>query len=144
MGYYSDCCILSDPPEQWVKGLLCCSPTALTSTSTWMNLVSIHEVARLDQTWAQKFTILLNGLKKIDACYVIGFAPFLRFLWSQILCRLYKSPLDETANRGPPSLYACKKDHIRMLKILGVPDRVRWIMETTKLTQHALKVSESS
>ena len=29
--------------------------------------------------------------KKIDACYVIGFAPFLRFFWSQILCRLQKS-----------------------------------------------------
>ena len=104
-----------------------------------------YEVARLEQTWVQKFTILLNGLKKIDACYVIGFVPFLRFLWSQILCILYKSPLDETANRGPPSVYTCKKkDHIHVLKILGVRVRVQWIVETTKLTQHALKVSESS
>ena len=41
--------------------------------------------------------------------YVIGFAPALTFLRSQILCRLYKSPSDETVNRGPPYVYACKK-----------------------------------
>ena len=29
-------------------------------------------------------------------CYVPGFAPALTFLRSQILCRLYKSPSDET------------------------------------------------
>jgi len=39
----------------------------------------------------------------------LGFAPALRFLRSQILCRLYKSPSDETINRGPPCVYACKK-----------------------------------
>ena len=32
--------------------------------------------------------------------YVPGFAPALRFLWNQSLCRLYKSPLDETINWG--------------------------------------------
>ena len=41
--------------------------------------------------------------------YALGCAPALRFLWSQILCRLYKSPLDETINRGPPCVYVWKK-----------------------------------
>ena len=36
---------------------------------------------------------------------VLGFVPTLRFLWSQILCRLYGSPLDETINQGPPPVY---------------------------------------
>ena len=48
--------------------------------------------------------------KTLKLCYVIGFAPALRFLQSQILCRLYKSPLDETINRGPLLyMHACKK-----------------------------------
>ena len=46
--------------------------------------------------------------------YVLGFAPALRFLWSQIL---YKSPSDETINRAPPCVYKCKKDHIRAMKM---------------------------
>ena len=37
--------------------------------------------------------------------YVLGFAPALGFLRSQILCRLYKSPSDETINRGPSRAY---------------------------------------
>ena len=41
--------------------------------------------------------------------YVLGFAPALIFLRSQILCRLYESPSGETINRGPPYVYACKK-----------------------------------
>ena len=31
-------------------------------------------------------------MKWMGDCYVQGFAPALRFLQSQILCRLYKSP----------------------------------------------------
>ena len=50
--------------------------------------------------------------------YVLGFAPALRFLRSQILCRLYKSPSGETINRGPPVCIRMQKDHIRTLKIL--------------------------
>ena len=38
-----------------------------------------------------------------------GFAPTPRFIWSQILYRLYKSPLDETMYRGSPCVYKCKK-----------------------------------
>ena len=40
--------------------------------------------------------------KWMGGSYVLGFAPFLRFLRSQILCRLYKYAWDETTNRGPP------------------------------------------
>ena len=32
-----------------------------------------------------------------------------RFLQSQILCRLYKSPSDETTIQGPPCEYTCQK-----------------------------------
>ena len=42
-------------------------------------------------------------------CYVPGFAPALRFLQCQILCRLYKSPSDETINWGPQCGSASKK-----------------------------------
>ena len=41
--------------------------------------------------------------------YVLGFAPILRFLRSQFTCRFYKSPSDETVNRGPPCVYTCKR-----------------------------------
>ena len=47
---------------------------------------------------------------------VLGVASALRFLRSQILCRLHKSPWDETVNRGPPVCVLCtsaKKDHTR-------------------------------
>ena len=50
--------------------------------------------------------------------YVLGFVPALRFLRSQILCRLHKSPMDETINQGPPMCICMQKDHISMLKIL--------------------------
>ena len=41
--------------------------------------------------------------------YVLGFVPTQRILRREILYRLYKSPLDETINWGPPCAYACKK-----------------------------------
>ena len=44
--------------------------------------------------------------KWIGDRYVLGFSPDLRFLRSQILCRLYNSPSDETINRVPPRAYA--------------------------------------
>ena len=37
-----------------------------------------------------------------DNRYVLGFAPALRFLQSQIMRRLYKSPSEETITRGAP------------------------------------------
>ena len=39
--------------------------------------------------------------KQMGDRYVLGFAPALTFLRSHILCRLYKSPSDETINREP-------------------------------------------
>ena len=52
----------------------------------------------------------------------------LRFLRSQILCRLYKSPSDETINRvymHATGLHTHVKDPV-------VHVRVGWIMETPK------------
>ena len=42
---------------------------------------------------------------------MLGFAPALRFRHSQILCRLYKSPSEETINRGPPCVSQAKRSH---------------------------------
>ena len=73
---------------------------------------------------------------------MLGFAPSLRFLRSQILCRLYKRPSDETKPRPPPP------SHVHAKNIMHVKDpvhhvRVQWIMATPKqvITRHALKVS---
>ena len=60
--------------------------------------------------------------------YVLGFAPALRFLRSQIMYRLCKSPSDETINRGirlKKRSHTHVKDHV-------VYVRVRRIMETPK------------
>ena len=54
--------------------------------------------------------------------YVLVFVPALRFLQSQILCRLYESPSDETINRGPPVCIHMQTDPVVHVK-------VRWIME---------------
>ena len=43
--------------------------------------------------------------KWIGDHYVPGFAPTQRLLQSQITCRLYTSPLDETINYNPPHVY---------------------------------------
>ena len=68
--------------------------------------------------------------------YVLGFAPALRFLLSQILCRLYKSPSDETINRGPPCVYACKKIAYVCYRSCSPGDH-----GNTQITQHVLKMS---
>ena len=50
--------------------------------------------------------------------YVLGFAPALRFPRTQSLCRLYKSPSDETINQGPPVYMYAERSPMRALKIL--------------------------
>ena len=62
--------------------------------------------------------------------YVLGFAPALRFLRSQILCRLYESPSEEIINRGP-RVYTCAKRSHTHVKDPVVHVTVRWTMETT-------------
>ena len=63
--------------------------------------------------------------------YVLCFAGALRFLWSQMLCRLYNSSLDETITQGPLYVYACKMSHVYMhLNDSKVHVRVWWIMKT--------------
>ena len=63
--------------------------------------------------------------------YVLGFAPALRFPQTQILCRLYKSSLDETINRGP-SVYMYAERSPMRVKDPVVHVRVWWIMEKPK------------
>ena len=87
--------------------------------------------------------------KQMGDHYVLGFAPALRFLQSQILCWLYNSASDETINWGPACVYTrMQKYHINSdnthVKEPVVHVRVWWIMGTPKIAQHALKVSESS
>ena len=65
-----------------------------------------------------------------DRYVVLGFAPALRFLWSQIMCRLYKGPTDEIINLGPPRVQAQAKRSHRHVKDNVVRVSVRWIMET--------------
>ena len=72
-------------------------------------------------------------------CYVLGFVPALRFCQSKRLCRLYKSPLDETINWGPLCVYAWKK--------LTYACRLHGAYQNlvdcgnSKINQHAPKVS---
>ena len=64
-----------------------------------------------------------------------GLVPASRFFHSQFPCRLYKSPLDETINRGPPCvyIYARRSDQIHtVVNDLVVDVRVRWIMTTLR------------
>ena len=72
-----------------------------------------------------------NGWVTIKRHYVLGFALTLRFVWSQ-LCSLYKGPLDETINQGPPCEYACKHIIYTHIKDPVVHVRIWWTMETTR------------
>ena len=72
---------------------------------------------------------------------MLGFAPALRFLWSPVLYRLYKSPSDETINRDPACVYMHAERSLTYVK-----DPLGHVMSSfgygnTKITQHALKVS---
>ena len=70
--------------------------------------------------------------------HVLGFVLFLRFLWSQILCRLYKCPLDEYIN-VPPCVYTCKQIMYAHIKNPVVKSLVDY--GNIHITQHALKAS---
>ena len=80
--------------------------------------------------------------KWMGDCYVLGFAPALRFLQSnsmqnQILYRLYKHPSDDTINWGPMCIvkhrgHTHAKRSCTHVKDPGVHVKVQWIMETPK------------
>ena len=72
--------------------------------------------------------------------YVLGFASALRFLLSQILYRLCKSPSDESRNRGPPHAER-SPTHV---KRSSSPCQSSMDYGNVKITQNALKVSEPS
>ena len=75
--------------------------------------------------------------------YVLGFAPALRFLPSEILRRLYENPSGETINRGLPCGYTdTHKYNIHTLKIpQSMSGRPRWISEILETTHNDLNVS---
>ena len=68
-------------------------------------------------------------------CFVLGL--------SQILCRLYKSPLGETINQGPPCVYTCKNITYARQRSCS-PCQSSVYHGNTQTTQHTLKVSEPS
>ena len=68
----------------------------------------------------------------------------MRFLRSQILCKLYKSHSDETINRGPPSVYTRAQNITYARKRFCSPCWSSKDYGNIKITQHALKVSEPS
>ena len=72
--------------------------------------------------------------------YVLGFAPTLRFIRSQILYRLYESPSNETGNRTSVCLSACKNITYARQRSCS-PRQSSMDYGHTKITQHALKVS---
>ena len=79
---------------------------------------------------------------------MLGFVPALRFPRSQVQCRLYKSPSDETINRGTPCTHAhthtrtqthTERSHTYVNDPV-VHDRFGGLCGNTKITQHALKL----
>ena len=71
-----------------------------------------ESVAQSKSTHSQKPQ--LGMIERGHHC-VLGLAPALRFLWSPILCWLYKSP----STMSPVCMYICmQKDHICTLKIM--------------------------
>ena len=74
--------------------------------------------------------------------YVLGFAPAPRFIRSQSLCRLDKSPSDETVDRGPTCAHAFRKityarTHARQRSCSPCQNSVDY--GNIKIIQHALK-----
>ena len=60
--------------------------------------------------------------------YMLCYAHVPRFLRSQFLSRLYKSPSDESLNRGPQCVFThAKRSHTHVRDPV-----VRWIMETPR------------
>ena len=70
---------------------------------------------------------------------MLGFAPALRFLWSQIMCRLCKRPLDETVNQSLLYVYTRKTTYKHCISCSPCQNSVDY--GHTKLTHRAVKVS---
>ena len=89
-----------------------------------------------DRAWST------NGWVTI-MCYCWALHPPWDF-YSQILCTLHTSPSDETTDRSPLSrvyTYKCKTiTHMSKRSCTAVV-HVWWTMETTRITQHALKMT---
>ena len=95
-------------------------------------------------------TTLMGNLTMVTTlmgnCYVLGFAHALRFLQSQILCRLNKSPSDGTINQGPLCVYVFKKVYTICMSSLTSYSPCQSSVDygNIKIIQHALTMSESS
>ena len=74
--------------------------------------------------------------------YMLSFVPTPRSLKCQILCRLYKSPLDGTINQGSPVCIHVQTDHIRTLKNFYPCHNFSQV--NAERTQCVVVVSESS
>ena len=87
-------------------------PTVVDVKKKWgEGLKTPESVAQSKSTHSQKpnLSIIITW---IGDCYMLGFT--LRVVQSKILCRLDKSPSDETINQGPPMCIHMQKDHIRI------------------------------
>ena len=60
----------------------------------------VESTAQSKSTYSQKPSQAQSSVVTVwmGDHYVLGFAPAPRILWREILCRLYKNPLDETVN----------------------------------------------
>ena len=89
---------------------------------------SVHGEMIAQSIWKANLSTIEHGL--VSIAYQ-AFYPPPRFLWSQILHRLYKGPSGETKLRSPMCIQM-QKDLVMHVKELVVHDRVWWIIETLK------------
>ena len=112
---------------------------------SWGTLTNKQTNNNKESQWLLKASYVWSSMvtRWMGDCYVLGFVPAPRFLWSQILCKLYKTPLYETTNQGPPMCICIQKDHICTLKSMS------YMSEFGGLWKHqnnpaCTKISESS
>ena len=105
------------------------------------------EVMQIDSTcsWKPKLSTIIKSSMVtmwMGDCYVLGFAPALRFLQSNFVQTTKVLLLRQKKSRSPVCLYThAKRSHMQVKDPL-VHVSIRWIMETT-ITQHTLKASET-
>ena len=78
----------------------CATGNKLIRESQWhrARALSLGRQVMHDRSWSPLWTSDPSVHARLYTCPEI--------LWSQILCRLYKWPLDETVNWGPPCAYS--------------------------------------
>ena len=119
-----------------------CEPASLMGSDQHGRCKRSGSVAqsRSTRSWKPKHDQSSVITKWMGDCYMLDFAPALRFLRSQILCRLHKSPPDEAINRGPLCACACKEITYTRWRSCS-PSQCSVNYRNAKIIQHALKVS---